>query len=242
MTRLLISVSSAEEALLALQAGADIVDGKDAAAGPLAALPEATLRDIVAAVGGRCPVSATVGDWPAEPEVLVRAAERIAATGVDWVKVGFYPGGDWSACLAALAPLARVAPMVGLLFADRTPAPHTHVAAFAEAGFKGVMLDTAGKANGSLRRHLDTAALAGFLVEAARHGLQSGLAGSLSLNDAGALAALGADVLGFRGAACAGGARAAALDPDRVAALRRAVGAQTSCGVAVAGASTGCAA
>ncbi|MBU3693674.1 MAG: hypothetical protein FGM40_02455, partial [Rhodocyclaceae bacterium] len=137
MTRLLISVSSAEEALLALQAGADIIDGKDASAGPLAALPEATLRDIVAAVGGRCPVSATVGDWPAEPQVLVRAAERIAATGVDWVKVGFYPGGDWSACLAALAPLARVKPVVGLLFGDRTPAPHTHGAAFAEAGVKG---------------------------------------------------------------------------------------------------------
>lgn len=67
MTRLLISVSTAAEACLALAAGADIVDGKDAAAGPLAALPDVTLRDIVAAVAGRVPVSATIGDWPAEP-------------------------------------------------------------------------------------------------------------------------------------------------------------------------------
>jgi dihydroneopterin aldolase len=231
MTRLLISVASVDEAVVALQAGADIIDGKDAAAGPLAALPEAALREVVAAISGRCPVSATVGDWPAEPGVLVEAAGRIAATGVDWVKVGFYPGGDWAACLAALAPLARVTPLIGLLFADRTPAPHTHVAAFAEAGFKGVMLDTAGKGSGGLRQHLVDHAIGLFIEEAARQGLQSGVAGSLKLEDIGPLLTPGADrlspgVLGFRGAACAGGRREAALDPARVAALRQSIRAE----------------
>jgi len=223
MTRLLISVSSAEEALLALQAGADLIDGKDAAAGPLAALPEAVLRDIVAAVDGRCPVSATVGDWPALPGVLLEAAERIAATGVDWVKLGFYPGGDWAACLTALRPLAQRKPLVGLLLADLTAAPQRHVAAFAAAGFRGVMLDTADKLAGGLRRHIDDATLAGFLAEAARHGLESGLAGALQVEDAATLRALHPGILGFRGAACRQGMRSAALDRDRIAALRRAL-------------------
>lgn len=222
MTRLLISVDSVDEALLALEAGADIIDGKDAAAGPLAALPSAVLEDIVAAVGGRCPVSATIGDWPAEPDVLLDAARRIAATGVDWVKVGLYPGGDWAACLTALAPLARDVALVGLLFADRTPRPQTHVAAFAEAGFRGVMLDTAGKSGGGLRTHLERREIAGFMEQAMRHGLQSGLAGSLTADDVAPLLALGPDILGFRGAACAGGRRDAALEAARVEVLRQA--------------------
>jgi len=223
MTRLLISVNSADEALLALAAGADIIDGKDAAAGPLAALPENTLRDIVAAVGGRRPVSATAGDWPAEPDVLLKAAERIAATGVDWVKVGFYPGGDWSACMAALAPLASRTPLVALLFADHTPMPHVHVAAVAAAGFGGVMLDTADKHAGGLRSHISDAALSNFVAEVRRYGLLNGLAGSLRIDDIPALLAHRPDVLGFRGAACRSGARAATLDPASLALLREAL-------------------
>ncbi len=220
MTRLLISVASTAEATLALRGGADIIDGKDAAAGPLAALPVETLRAIVAACGGRRPVSATVGDWPAEPTLLLEQAQHIAATGVDWVKVGFYPGGDWQGCLDALAPLARRVAMVGLMFADRTPDPRQRISAFARAGFRGVMLDTADKHSGGLRQHLDDQALAGFVAEAARHGLVSGLAGSLTLEDVIPLSATHAGVLGFRGGACHRGARADALDPTRLAALR----------------------
>ncbi len=222
MSRLLISVASADEALLALEGGADIIDGKDAAAGPLAALSAETLAAIVATVDGQRPVSATVGDWPADPAVLHAAASRIAASGVDWVKVGFYPGGDWQACLDALTPLARQVPLIGLLFADRTAAPERHVAAFAQAGWRGVMLDTADKRSGGLRRHLDDASIGAFVREAADLGLMSGLAGSLTPDDVPALLVLHPDVIGFRGAACERGTRAGRLDPERLVALREA--------------------
>lgn len=222
MSRLLISVASTAEALTALQCGADIIDGKDAAAGPLAALSTETLAAIAAAVDGQRPVSATVGDWPADPAVLQAAASRVAATGVDWVKVGFYPGGDWHACLDALAPLARQVPLIGLLFADRTTAPERHVAAFAQAGWRGVMLDTADKRSGSLRQHLDDASIGTFVREAANLGLMSGLAGSLTHDDVPALLALRPDVIGFRGAACERGSRAGRLDPERLGTLREA--------------------
>jgi len=223
MSRLLISVASADEAHLALTYGAEIIDGKDAAAGPLAALPEATLREIVARVAGRVPVSATVGDWPADPPILLRAAERIAATGVDWVKIGLYPGGDWAACLHALTPFAQCHALVVLLFADRTPDPASFIPEIAAAGCRGVMLDTADKQAGGLRNHIDDRKLACFIAAARQHGLQCGLAGSLSVDDAAALAKLGADVLGFRGAACQGGTRAATLCTERVVALREAL-------------------
>jgi len=220
MSRLLISIASPAEALVALAHGADIIDGKDAAAGPLAALPAETLAAIVAAVDRRRPVSATVGDWPADPTVLHAAASRTAASGVDWIKVGFYPGGDWQACLDALAPFARQVPLIGLLFADHTPEPERHVAAFAQAGWRGMMLDTADKRSGSLRRHLDDASIGAFVRESSTLGLMSGIAGSLTLDDIPALLPLRPDVIGFRGAACEHGARGGRLDPDRLGALR----------------------
>lgn len=225
MTQLLISVTSPQEALAALAAGADVIDGKDVHRGALGALDPNTLRAIVEAVAGRAPVSAAVGDWPAEPDVLQRAVEQTSTTGVDWIKIALHPGGDWDACLAALAPLARRQRLVGMLLADQTPQPDRHVAAFAAAGFAGVMLDTAGKRGGSLLEHMDNPSLQAFVQAAARAGLSCGLAGSLRQNDIDRLAqsSLLPDVLGFRGAACQDGERTAALEAVRVTALARAL-------------------
>ena len=95
MTRMLASVANLEEALLVLQAGADLIDLKAPAAGALGALPPEAVRQIVTAVAGRRPVSATIGDLPMEPARVLEAAREMAATVVDFVKVGFFPGGDW---------------------------------------------------------------------------------------------------------------------------------------------------
>jgi dihydroneopterin aldolase len=219
MTRLLISVTSADEALLALEAGADVIDGKDVRRGALGALDPPTLRRIVRAVASRVPVSATAGDLPANPEKLVPAVEAVAATGVDWVKIGFYPGGDWQACLKALAPLARDLRLVGMLLADLTPAPERHVEAFAEAGFSGVMLDTAGKAGKHLTDVLPLTRIEGFVAAARAGWMSSGLAGSLTLEHVDLFAPFAPAVLGFRGAACDGGRRLSGLDASRVVAL-----------------------
>ncbi len=60
--RMLASVRSAEEALFALKAGADLIDAKEPSGGTLGAVEEETLREIVSAVARRLPVSSTVGD------------------------------------------------------------------------------------------------------------------------------------------------------------------------------------
>jgi hypothetical protein len=111
--------------------------------------------------------------------------------------------------------------LVAVLMADQRPDADL-LPALAGAGFLGAMLDTADKAAGGLRRHLDAAFLAGFVARARGLGLLTGLAGSLGLADVPALAALAPDYLGFRGALCRGG-RQAALDPLALAEVRRAL-------------------
>jgi len=220
MTRLLASVTSVEEAELVLRAGADIVDLKDPALGALGALSLTRIRAIVETVDGRRPVSATVGDLPADPDLIARAVNDTAATGVDFVKVGLFEPEYFDQCLHALAYHAATGVrLVAVLFADRPPYPDV-VARVADAGLKGVMLDTADKTGGGLRRHLSMTELSAFVAAARARGLLTGLAGSLRMADIGPLLAADADYLGFRTALCGGHARTDAVDPAAVAAIR----------------------
>ena len=82
------------------------------------------------------------------------------------------------------------------------------------------MLDTAHKGKGRLLDCMSFGALAGFVAQCRALGLKAGLAGSLEPPDAPRLMVLGPDVLGFRGALCAGGERRSALSPDAVALIR----------------------
>ncbi len=222
MTRLLASVCSAAEVDLALAGGADLIDLKDPARGALGALTPERQRALVRRVAGRRPVSATVGDLPPEPELLVQAVASTAASGVDMVKVGFFGNDGLLPCVRALATHAAAGVrLVAVLCADRHP-DFALLPALEEAGFHGVMLDTAGKGAGSLRRHLPDAALGAFVARGRALGLLTGLAGSLTVEDIAPLTALAPDYLGFRGALC-GGDRREALDPRALARVRAAL-------------------
>ena len=219
MTGWLASITGVDEARQAVAAGASIIDCKNPRAGALGALPDEIVRAVVAAVAGRASVSATVGDFPSmDPAVVRDAVVAMARTGVDYVKVGLFPSPELDACLAALEPIARRQPLVAVLFADRQPdfslIPH-----LAALGFAGVMLDTAGKTGGGLLAHQSPDALADFVRQARRHGLLTGLAGSLKLADIDRLLPIEPDYLGFRGALCRDHARVAELDPAALAAV-----------------------
>ena len=90
------------------------------------------------------------------------------------------------------------------------------------------MIDTFDKSAGSLRQHLDDDSLRAFIELARELGLMTGLAGSLRVADIAPLAALGPDLLGFRGALCQPGGRAAPLSVERVRAVRKALDAVSS--------------
>lgn len=221
--RLLISVRSVAEARVALGSGADIIDIKEPREGVLGAASPETIRAIVEAASGRRRVSATVGDMP-PGEAAAAAAAAMAALGVDYVKTGTFPGGGACANLEPFAPLAaRGGRLILVMFADLAP-DFALVGQAAAVGFTGVMLDTAAKGQGGLRTHLSAAETGRFIGLARRAGLMAGLAGSLKAADIAPLAALGPDVLGFRGAACTGGAREGTLDAAALRALRRQVG------------------
>jgi uncharacterized protein (UPF0264 family) len=59
---LLVSVRNAEEALAALEGGADVIDVKEPDRGPLGPADATTIREVVAAVRGRVPVTAALGE------------------------------------------------------------------------------------------------------------------------------------------------------------------------------------
>jgi uncharacterized protein (UPF0264 family) len=220
MTKILASVMAVEEAHVALDCGFDLIDFKDPRAGALGALPLDTVRAGVRMIAGRRPTSATVGDLPMEPNILATVVNELAQTGVEFVKVGFFPSGDWNACIDVLPAYARSTRLVAVLFADRKP-DFSWLSEFGRAGFAAVMVDTANKSARGLRHHLNDAVLGAFVTQAKSNGLMVGLAGSLCTEDIPDLLKLEPDYLGFRSALCSNANRTHGFDRARCTALRR---------------------
>lgn len=224
--RLLASVMSADEARVAIAGGADIIDAKDARSGALGALEDSVLAEIRAAVPVSITLSATTGDVPvSDPERVVGEMLRIAASGVDFVKIGFF-------CDAPAAPLIatlqrRADPdahafgrRIAVLLADRGPDLGL-IEDLPRAGFRGVMLDTADKSSGSLFDVMAANDVSTFIRRAQSAGLLVGLAGALRLRHIDKVRALGPDIVGLRGALCRDVLRSGEIDGSAVATVRR---------------------
>jgi len=219
MTKMLASVTGTAEAEIVIAGNADIVDLKDPRNGALGALPIATVRQTIEAVAGRRPVSAVCGDLPMQPETIRDKVAEIASTGVDYVKVGFFPADNTAACAWALADLAQQTKLIAVLFADQAP-EFDLLPVFAEHGFHGVMVDTADKSSGRLLDHLPPERIPVFVNAAKALGLTVGLSGSLEAPDVARLLPSKPDFLGFRRALCGRSERTKAIDPDAVAEIR----------------------
>ncbi len=223
MTRMLVSVRSVAEALLAADGGADFIDLKEPGGGALGGLPLQTIAAIVAALRARrigLPVSATIGDMPMQPLAPILArVQAVAGCGVDYVKVGIGSTPDAAAVLDALGGCGH--PLVPVFIAD-LGLDFAAVERAGRLGFAALMVDTADKRAGSLFDLMAEADLRRFLATARAAGALSGLAGALRLAQVPALVALAPDFAGFRSAVCAGD-RTAALDARRLAALAAAL-------------------
>ena len=223
MMRLLVSVRSADEALVAARSGADFIDAKEPSRGALGDLPLATIRAILERMrdaGLQQAVSATIGDLPSQARAeMVERVAAVAACGVDYVKVGIEPGADAFEALDALASCGVA--VVPVFIADRGIDPELTAHALT-LNFAGVMADTADKRAGSLFDAVSRVTLARFIAQARAARVMVGLAGALRLVHAHALAELAPDFAGFRSAVCAG-ERSGALDPSRVRELAAAM-------------------
>jgi len=223
MTGMLASVNSVAEAVLVLNTQVDIIDLKQPARGALGALDTDLVREIVETIAGRCLVSATVGDLPMQPELVFNAVKAMANTGVDYVKIGFFPEGDWLATVEKLAELTPQYKLIAVLFADTQP-DFAIISALKQAGFTGVMLDTMDKHKGSLTQVMTQTDIAQFVEFAKTQSLLCGLAGSLRLDDIAILMPYQADYLGFRGALCEQHQRIGQLNQAAIMQIRQAIG------------------
>ncbi len=217
MNGMLASVANLAEARLVDSFNVDIIDLKQPALGALGSLAPQEVADIVSQLNTDRKISATIGDLPMQPDLLYAAVKAMSATGVDFVKIGFFPNGNWPACIAGLAELAKQGRhLIAVLFADTRP-ELSIIHALGQAGFRGVMLDTQDKTLGSLTQLFSLQECQDFVVQAKSVGLLSGLAGSLNIKDVPKLLPLQADYLGFRGALCHLHQRTAELDPKQIA-------------------------
>ncbi|MGH7506668.1 MAG: (5-formylfuran-3-yl)methyl phosphate synthase, partial [Longimicrobiales bacterium] len=228
--RLLVSVVSPAEAAAALAGGAEIIDIKNPAEGPLGAASPATLRAVRDIVPGSVSVSAALGDAPHLPGTFALAAHGAALCGADYVKVGLLGSRSRNAALALLTAVRQAAEqanpdvrVVAVAYADAArvgglpPAALPAVAAAARVG--GVMLDTFLKHGGTLFDALEDDAIAAFITAARHAHLMTALAGSLRAEELHRAAVLGADIAGVRGSACDGG-RGGTVSAARVRTLR----------------------
>jgi len=218
MTLMLASVTGPQEAEIAVDHGADIIDVKDVGAG-FGRVDAALVRATAEAVARRRPVSAVTGAPDMDPALLTGEVGAIAAAGATFVKIALFAQPQRGSCIEALSSLAGRARLVGVMFADHG-AEESLIAIMARCGFAGVMIDTLGKSAGRLFDHLDIAAIGRFVEVARGNGLMAGLAGSLEPPDIPRLLLSAPDVLGFRRALCGGADRSSSLDARAVDVVR----------------------
>lgn len=222
--QLLISVTSIEEAQIALENGADIIDLKDPRTGALGALPASVVNEAVAYVrqkNAKCLISSTIGDLPMLVEVIAPKIDALLAAKVDFIKIGFFESTDYQGCLDALKKVTQQgANLIAVLFAEIHYSDDL-LEAIKQAGFKGVMLDTAKKNGISLCHYYSVNACQSLAEKVIASDMHFGLAGSISAKDIGVLRAINPSYLGFRGAVCEGGQRERALNAEKLIEVRK---------------------
>lgn len=215
---LLISPINTEEALEAIEGGADIVDVKNPKEGSLGAsfpwiikgVREMTPKDML--------VSATLGDVPYKPGTVSLAAMGALVSGADYIKVGLYGTSNYDEALEVMENVVRTvrenspdAVVVASGYADAhrvgaiSPMEIPKVAA--DAGADLAMVDTAVKDGKTLFDFMGMDDLQKFVNEIHDYGLKSALAGSVKKDQLKPLYDINCDVVGVRGAACIGGDR-----------------------------------
>jgi uncharacterized protein (UPF0264 family) len=220
MTGMLASVNSLDEARLVMAEKVDIIDLKEPALGALGGLNNESVKKIVVAVNGQCPISATIGDLPMQPELICSAVKEMAGTGVNYIKIGFFPGGKAAEVIEKLAQISTQVNLIAVLFADTT-LDFRLIGGLKTAGFTGIMLDTLDKAKGSLTAIMAKVDIEDFVRQVKSRQLICGLAGSLKLADIPLLMPYQPDYLGFRGALCDQQERTGHLNKHAVLKIRQ---------------------
>jgi len=228
--RLLVSVTDASEARVAVEGDVDIVDVKNPAEGSLGAPGPGVIEQVREVVPPERPVSAAIGDLPNLPGTAALAALGAARSGAAYVKVGLWGTSTTEEAVAVLRAVRDAldggATVIAAAYADAERVsggplpPRAVVAAARQAGVGGCLLDTAVKDGRGLFEWITAEALEALVAEGHAAGLEMALAGALRAEDLAAVRAAGADIVGVRSAACRDGRRTAPLDAERIGRFR----------------------
>lgn len=216
--KLLISPKNETEAIEAIAGGADIIDVKNPKEGPLGANFPWIIRHIRQVTPANIEVSCTLGEAPNRPGSMALASLGAATTGVNYIKAGLYGLKTLEDAVYLMRSVTKAAKeynssikVVASGYADANristvdPLLIPEIARESQADI--AMLDTAIKDGKTLFTFLTKPQLQCFIDAAHSYGLKAALAGSLQKEDLPAVYALGADVVGLRGAACTLGDR-----------------------------------
>lgn len=225
MTQLLISVTSIEEAKIAIENGADIIDLKDPNKGALGALSIEQINSIVTYVNAqniaKVNTSATIGDLPMQADLISRYVAELSKTKVDFIKIGFFEANDYQPCLDALqASTIAGIKLIAVLFAESTY-PASLIEAIKQAGFIGVMLDTFNKNGLTLLDFYSEKKRKDLAKEVVNSDLSFGLAGSLKLQHIALVKEINPTYIGFRGGVCDEDKRRLSLNAEKIKAIRK---------------------
>jgi uncharacterized protein (UPF0264 family) len=188
MTRLIVSVRSAAEAVIALEGGAGLIDVKEPQNGALGMAPAAVIAEVLRAVSGRVPVSAALGEARDARDFLPREIAGALA----FVKYGAAGclGEDravWeSACRHArqrLDELHSPCRVVAAAYADwrpaRSPSPDEICSFACDSRAGAFLLDTWDKDGSTLLDWMPLWEVARLCVRCRAAGVPVALAGSL---------------------------------------------------------------
>src|SRR5580693_6437576 len=164
-TGLLVSVRSVDEVAAALSGGADLIDVKEPAKGPLAPAEAEVVSSIIEAVKGKVPISAALGEW--SPNAITEAHWHLELklNYVKWGLAGYSPHPGWGEDLLDTRRQLPVGmEMVAVAYADWERAKSVSPAELAKFAkrfrFKAFLLDTWGKDGKTLLDFMTTAEVA----------------------------------------------------------------------------------
>ena len=211
--KLLISPINEKEALEAITGGADIIDVKNPIEGALGANYPWVIKNIKLLTPRPIEVSCTIGDVPNLPGTVSLAALGAASLGVDYIKVGLFGVKTVEEAIFLLEQAKKAVkdfnPLIKIVatgYADAKKVGTLDPSLIPEIAYQSkidiAMLDTATKDGTNLFSHQNDKQLKTFVDSSHSYGLQVALAGALRKQDLRSVYALGADIVGLRGAAC----------------------------------------
>lgn len=237
MTQLLVSVKNVEEALIALNAGVDIIDLKDPENGALGALDLVVSAQIVAKTqqynqsiiknSVNSPLiltSATVGEHHPNLNTLMKSVMQRVEINIDIIKVAIstleaLPNWQQKFNTQEITAVNANARLVAVFFADQEVNLKL-LETLSMLGFYGAMLDTSAKQQ-DLLSVCSKQALQIFTQTCKKNALKSGLAGSLKPQHIECLSKVSPFYIGFRGGVCESDARNKSLLGDKVVKVKK---------------------